>query len=128
MTSIEIISLTYKGDIMASASEMGTIIRIFDTDNGELIKEVRRGKEKAIIKYIGFDEGNILMAASSTRGTIHIWSITDNLKNNIETEKMKEKDNRFELSEKQENEEIKNIQNKKSILRGISSIIGDFFN
>ena len=125
--NIEIVVLTFNGDIMATASEMGTIIRIFDTDSGTLIKEVRRGKDKATIKYICFDENNMLMAATSTRGTVHIWSITKNLKNNEELEKNKEKDNNLELSEKRENEEIKNIRNKKSIFSGISTVLGDFF-
>ena len=44
------IVLTINGDLMASATEMGTIIRIFNTENGTLLQEVRRGKEKAHIK------------------------------------------------------------------------------
>ena len=126
--NIAIITLAYNGDIMASATEMGTIIRIFDTDNGSLLKEVRRGKEKASIKYICFDESNILMAASSNRGTVYIWSVASNLKSSEENEKFKDKDNKIELSEKQENEEIKKIQNRKSFLSVIPNIFGDFFN
>ena len=126
--NIAIVTLTYNGDLMASATEMGTIIRIFDTNNGSLLKEVRRGKEKALIKYICFDESNILMAASSTRGTVHIWSVASNLKSNEENEKAKDKDNKIELSEKQENEEIKKIQNRKSFLSLIPNLFGDFFN
>ena len=122
--NIAIIKLTFNGNLMASATEMGTIIRIFDTKNGNLIKELRRGKEKTLIKDICFDENDVLMAASSSRGTVHIWSISDNLNEDMKIIK----DNKLELSEKQENEQIKKIQNKRSILKGMSKVFGDFFN
>ena len=39
------------------------------------LQEFRRGKEKAEISYICFDAASKLMAATSDRGTIHIWSM-----------------------------------------------------
>lgn len=125
------ITLTIKGDLMASATEMGTIIRIFDTDNGELVQEVRRGKEKAQIKCICFDPNYKFIAASSNRGTVHIWSLSTAMKNlkkkNIDSEE--EKDNKNEFGEKQEQEETKNIENKRSILKVLPTIMGgEFFN
>lgn len=79
--TIGIIVLTINGDLMASATEMGTIIRIFDTDNGNMVQEVRRGKEKAQIKCICFEQNNKFIAATSNRGTVHIWSLSTALKN-----------------------------------------------
>jgi WD40 repeat protein len=69
------------GDLMASATEMGTIIRVFETDTGKLMQEVRRGKEKAQIRCICFDQNNRFIAASSSRGTVHIWSLSTANKN-----------------------------------------------
>ena len=73
--NIAFIALSYNGSLLATASEKGTLIRIFNTDNGDLLQEVRRGKDKADIKYICFEPNLRFIAASSNKGTIHIWSI-----------------------------------------------------
>ena len=124
------IILTNEGNLMASATEMGTIIRIFETNNGNLIQEVRRGKEKAQINCICFDKNNKFIAASSNRGTVHIWSLSTAMKN-LKKICMTEEgfENKKEFGEKQEHEETKNIENKKSILNVLPNILGgEFFN
>ena len=130
------IVLTINGDLMASATEMGTIIRIFNTENGHLLQEIRRGKEKAHIRCICFEQNNRFIAASSSRGTVHIWSLSTALKNlkknneELEDEKEKEReDNKNELGERQENQETKKVENKKRFLKVIPNILGgDIFN
>ena len=129
--TIGIIVLTINGDLMASATEMGTIVRIFNTDNGNMIQEVRRGKEKAQIKCICFEENNKFIAATSNRGTVHIWSLSNALKNvkkeikDNETEKQPTD----ELKAKTENGDIKSIENKRSIFNVLPNFLGgEFFN
>lgn len=104
--------LSYDGRILATASEQGTLIRIFNTENKNLLQEVRRGKDKADIKYICFDTNLKYMAALSNRKTIHIWS----LKN-------------LEKKDDKENEEKNLIENKTSTFKWLPTIlVGDFFN
>ena len=79
--NIAYIALSYNGSLLATASEQGTLIRIFNTDNGNLLQEVRRGKDKADIKYICFEPNYRFIAATSNKGTIHIWSLANTLKN-----------------------------------------------
>jgi WD40 repeat protein len=127
------IVLTNNGDLMASATEMGTIIRIFSTDNGNLVQEVRRGKEKAQIKCICFESNNKFMAATSTRGTVHIWSLSTALKNlgkkNEDNENEKNKVKNNEITEEKETEGTNSIENKRSIFNVLPNILGgDFFN
>ena len=128
------IVLTTNGDLMASSTEMGTIIRIFATENGNLIQEVRRGKEKAQIRCICFEQNYKFIAASSTRGTIHIWSLSTAMKNlkkkNNENDDNKDsQDKNSEFGEKQENDEVLNIENKRSIFNVLPNILGgEFFN
>jgi hypothetical protein len=49
------------------------------------LQEFKRGKEKAEISYICFDQQCKLMAATSDRGTIHIWSMGSCIKKSKET-------------------------------------------
>jgi WD40 repeat protein len=71
------ITLSYNGLLLATASEEGKKIRIFETVTGEYLQELNRGSEKAKIKCICIDFNNQFIAASSERGTIHIWSLKE---------------------------------------------------
>ena len=107
--NIAYISVSYDGNLIATASEQGTLIRIFGTETGDKLQEVRRGKDKADIKHICFSSDYRFLAASSSKGTIHIWSLAPTLK---------------KLNKNVENE----IENKKSGLKWLPGFLGgDFF-
>ena len=111
--NIAYIVLSYDGSLLATASEQGTLIRIFNTDNGNILQEVRRGKDKADIKYICFEPNYRFIAASSNKGTIHIWSLSNALK----------------CLNKNHEEESNTIENKTSGLKWLPSFLGgEFFN
>ena len=113
------IALSYNGLLLATASTDGKKIRIFETETFEKLQELNRGQEKAEIKYISIDFRNQFLAASSERGTIHIWSLS------ISIEKLK-KSGKFKIIEG--NNENK-ISNTGSIFAGLPSIFGGgFFN
>ena len=111
--NIAYIVLSYDGSLLATASEQGTLIRIFNTENGNILQEVRRGKDKADIKYICFEPNYRFIAASSNKGTIHIWSLSNALK----------------CLNKNHEEESNTIENKTSGLKWLPSFLGgEFFN
>jgi WD repeat-containing protein 45 len=79
-SSIACIAINFEGTLLATASDKGTLIRIFNAQSGNLLQEVRRGTEKATIYSIVFNPTSSLLATSSDRGTIHIFSLAGALK------------------------------------------------
>lgn len=106
--NIAYIAVSYDGNLIATASEQGTLIRIFSTEMGDKLQEVRRGKDKADIKHICFSPDYRLLASSSNKGTIHIWSLSQTLK---------------KLNKNVSNE----VENKTSGLKWLPSFLGGEF-
>ena len=110
--NIAYITLSFDGSLLATASDIGTLIRIYSTENGNLLQELRRGKDKADIKYICFEPNYKFIAASSNKGTIHIWSLGKTLK---------------ALNKVNEGNENEGVENKTSILKGLPNFLGGEF-
>uniref|UniRef100_A0A8C0QIF6 WD repeat domain 45B n=4 Tax=Boreoeutheria TaxID=1437010 RepID=A0A8C0QIF6_CANLF len=75
------IALNLQGTRIATASEKGTLIRIFDTSSGHLIQELRRGSQAANIYCINFNPDASLICVSSDHGTVHIFAAEDPKRN-----------------------------------------------
>ncbi|CAB1338184.1 unnamed protein product [Coregonus sp. 'balchen'] len=75
------IALNLQGTRIATASEKGTLIRIFDTMAGHLIQELRRGSQAANIYCINFNQDASLICVSSDHGTVHIFAAEDPKRN-----------------------------------------------
>mmetsp|Transcript_18104 Transcript_18104/g.29368 ORF Transcript_18104/g.29368 Transcript_18104/m.29368 type:complete len:360 (+) Transcript_18104:216-1295(+) len=69
------LSLNRDGSLVASASERGTLIRVFCTNTGELRYELRRGADRAIIYSLSFNANSTLIACTSDKCTVHIFRI-----------------------------------------------------
>lgn len=61
------------GTFIATASQTGTLIRIFDARSGQRVCEFRRGIKHASITYLVFCPFNHYLAAGSSSGTVHIF-------------------------------------------------------
>jgi len=75
------IALNKQGDKMASVSEKGTLIRVWDTKTGKKIKELRRGSNSAEITSLAFNNDSSRIITCSNKGTVHIFSLKDDLIN-----------------------------------------------
>ncbi|XP_023584942.1 WD repeat domain phosphoinositide-interacting protein 3 isoform X3 [Trichechus manatus latirostris] len=75
------VALNLQGTRIATASEKGTLIRIFDTSSGHLIQELRRGSQAANIYCINFNQDASLICVSSDHGTVHIFAAEDPKRN-----------------------------------------------
>ena len=108
--SVSKININSSGKLIASSNENGTIIRIHSCDDGIFLQEFKRGYEKANINCICFDNNSKLMAVSSSRGTIHIFSMGSTFT------KLKEHENIIKKEKKKlKNEKIINIADKKDL-------------
>lgn len=74
-SSIAAMSTDYNGCYLATASDRGTIMRVYDTETGSRLQELRRGADRAEIHSLVFSPGGEWLAVSSDKGTVHIFSI-----------------------------------------------------
>ena len=75
------LAITMDGQKLATASEKGTLIRIFQTGTGSKLQEVRRGADPAKIYSIAFSSNDIL-AVTSDKGTVHCFATDEEEKKN----------------------------------------------
>ena len=111
------ISINYTGTLIASANENGTIIRIHSCEDGSFLMEFKRGHDKAKINTICFDNETKFMAVSSSKGTIHIFSMGSTMKKLKENEMIKEKkkiNNKDKKENKKKEKKEKKEKNKKN--------------
>ncbi|XP_022147929.1 autophagy-related protein 18a [Momordica charantia] len=71
-------ALTTNGQLLATASSKGTLVRIFNTFDGNLLQEVRRGADRAEIYSLAFSSTAQWLAVSSDKGTVHVFSLKVN--------------------------------------------------
>ncbi|KAF5744150.1 autophagy-related protein 18a [Tripterygium wilfordii] len=71
-------ALSQDGQLLATASTKGTLVRIFNTADGTLLQEVRRGADRAEIYSLALSSSAQWLAVSSDKGTVHIFSLKVN--------------------------------------------------
>ena len=71
------LQLTLDGALLATASEKGTLIRVYDTARATLMHEFRRGADRATIYSIAFAPDKNFLAVSSDKGTVHVYVVPD---------------------------------------------------
>eukprot|EP00262_Sarcandra_glabra_P016738 TRINITY_DN555_c0_g1_i1.p1 TRINITY_DN555_c0_g1~~TRINITY_DN555_c0_g1_i1.p1 ORF type:complete len:449 (-),score=41.62 TRINITY_DN555_c0_g1_i1:160-1506(-) len=71
-------ALMQDGTVLATASTKGTLVRVFNTVDGTLLQEVRRGADRAEIYSLAFSANAQWLAVSSDKGTVHVFSLKFN--------------------------------------------------
>lgn len=74
-SAIACLQFSPSGRLLASASQKGTLIRIWDLEHSQCIGEYRRGSDSALIYSIAFSSNESKIAVSSDKGTIHVFHI-----------------------------------------------------
>lgn len=78
------LSVNPDGTLIASASQKGTVIKIFSADGGETLQTLRRGSSTAIITSIVFHPSLNIIACTSNKSSIHIFEIKKSIEKCIE--------------------------------------------
>eukprot|EP00877_Chromochloris_zofingiensis_P013096 jgi/Chrzof1/803/Cz01g29120.t1 len=78
-TALACLTLSMDGKRLATASDKGTLIRVWNTADGQLLQELRRGTEPAHIYSIAMSPNCDWLAVSSDKGTVHVFSLANNV-------------------------------------------------
>ncbi|KAF7560726.1 hypothetical protein G7046_g3431 [Stylonectria norvegica] len=70
------ICLNNEGTLLATASETGTIIRVFSVPRGQKLYQFRRGTYPSTIYSMSFNLSSTLLCVSSTSDTVHIFRLS----------------------------------------------------
>lgn len=75
--ALSCLALNLQGTKLATASQKGTLVRIFDTAKGTKLAELRRGSGTARIYCMNFNIDSSLLCVSSDHSTVHIFACED---------------------------------------------------
>lgn len=74
-SALTTISVTPSGRLLATTSSKGTLVRTWDAFTGKLVREFRRGSDKAEIYGVAFRPDERELCVWSDKGTVHVFSI-----------------------------------------------------
>ncbi|KAF4966752.1 hypothetical protein FZEAL_10620 [Fusarium zealandicum] len=74
-SALKAIALSPDGELLASASEMGTLIRVYSTSNCARLAELRRGIDPATIFSLAFSPDGNMLACTSDKSTLHVFDV-----------------------------------------------------
>jgi autophagy-related protein 18 len=72
---ISALALNSAGTLLATASEKGTVIRVWGVPSAEKMYQFRRGTREARIYSLNFNVVSTLLAVSSAHDTVHIFKL-----------------------------------------------------
>ncbi|KAI9172351.1 SVP1-like protein [Paramyrothecium foliicola] len=74
-SALKAIQLSPDGSLLATASETGTLIRVYSTESCARLAELRRGIDPASIFSLAFSPGGNMLACTSDKSTLHVFDV-----------------------------------------------------
>ncbi|KAF7983891.1 hypothetical protein HWV62_18248 [Athelia sp. TMB] len=75
-TALTSLSVPPSGRLLATTSSRGTLVRVWDSHTGKLVREFRRGTDKAEIYGVAFRPDERELCVWSDKGTVHVFALT----------------------------------------------------
>jgi len=79
-SSLTTLTVAASGSLIATTSNKGTLVRVWDAYSGGLIKELRRGTDPAEIYGVAFRPDEQEVCVWSDKGTIHVFHLQQDAK------------------------------------------------
>ncbi|CAE8625625.1 unnamed protein product [Polarella glacialis] len=74
-TALAALALTASGSLLATASEQGTVVKVFQTSDGQPLFRLRRSTRPASISCLTFRADDSFLAVASSSATVHIFKL-----------------------------------------------------
>jgi len=74
-TALTTLTVPSSGRLLATTSARGTLIRVWDAITGKLVRELRRGSDKAEIYGVAFRPDEKEVCVWSDKGTVHVFAL-----------------------------------------------------
>ncbi|PBK72590.1 hypothetical protein ARMSODRAFT_689773 [Armillaria solidipes] len=74
-SALTTLTLPPSGRLLATTSSRGTLVRIWDSLTGKLVRELRRGTDKADIFGVAFRPDEEELCVWSDKGTVHVFTL-----------------------------------------------------
>ncbi|KAK7061620.1 WD-repeats-region domain-containing protein [Favolaschia claudopus] len=74
-TDLRTLSVPPSGRLLATTSSQGTLVRTWDAVTGKLVREFRRGTDKAEIFGVAFRPDERELCVWSDKGTVHVFNL-----------------------------------------------------
>lgn len=75
--SLRALDLSNDGEVLATASETGTLVRMWSTANCAKTTEFRRGVDQATIFSLAINPSGSLLALTSDKSTLHLFDLAN---------------------------------------------------
>jgi WD40 repeat protein len=72
---------TVTDNLFVTASHHGTLLKVFDIDRQNKVKEFRRGGDTSDIYALAFSRDSNCLVATSSKGTVHVYSLSKEFEN-----------------------------------------------
>jgi WD40 repeat protein len=74
-TALTTLSVPPSGRLLATTSSRGTLVRVWDAITGKLVREFRRGTDRAEIYGVAFRPDERELCVWSDKGTVHVFAL-----------------------------------------------------
>lgn len=74
-SALATLSIPTSGRLLATTSVKGTLVRVWDSSTGKLVREFRRGADKAEIYGVAFRPDEQELCVWSDKGTVHVFAL-----------------------------------------------------